>query len=82
MYRCIKTIRVAVSLICLILLTDTLVGLLPDWAGMWIEEIQFMYLLCGASIGWLALWFIVTLIFGRIYCSSVDAAEYQCHYEP
>lgn len=71
MYRCIKTIRVAVSLICLILLTDTLVGLLPDWAGMWIEEIQFMYLLGGASIGWLALWFIVTLIFGRIYCSSV-----------
>lgn len=67
----LKITRVAVSLFCIVTLTSSLVGLLPEKAGMWIARIQFMHLLATAAVGWLALWLILTLLFGRIYCSSV-----------
>lgn len=56
---------------CTVILTGTLVGLLPSKAGLWLAEVQFMYLLLAGAIGWIALWLGLTLVFGRIYCSSV-----------
>ena len=58
-------------MVCTVILTGTLAGLLPSEAGKWIAETQFMYLLLGASVGWIALWLGITLVFGRIYCSTI-----------
>lgn len=56
---------------CVVILTAALVGLLPSAAGEWLVEVQFMYLLLSASVGWVALWLVITLAFGRVYCSTV-----------
>lgn len=74
MYRRLKLTRVAVSIFCIIVMTATLVGLLPSSVGKVIMDIQFMHLLISGSVAWLALWLCVTLMAGRIYCSTVCPA--------
>ena len=65
--------RVAVSLATLILATLTVTTLgawLPLWLG-WVEQIQVVPLALAGGVTGLATWMAVTLLFGRIYCSSV-----------
>ncbi len=67
----LKLTRVALSLCCIILLTATIVGLMPSSIGKLLIDIQFMHLVLYGAAGWIILWLVITLVFGRIYCSSV-----------
>lgn len=68
-----RTIRIIVSTICFALITFYFLdfaGLLPD-SFNWLTRIQFIPALSSLSLIILALLIGATLIFGRIYCSSV-----------
>ena len=71
MNRWLKPTRVIVSIICIILFTAMLVGLLPSAVGGALMEMQLMHLVIAGAIGWVLLWLAVTLLMGRIYCSTV-----------
>ncbi len=71
MYRRLKLARVAVSIFCIIVLTATIVGLLPSSVGKILMDLQFMHLVLAGAAGWIVLWLSVTLLAGRIYCSTV-----------
>lgn len=65
--------RVVVSLAILVAATLAVTSLgacLPLWLG-WVESIQVVPLALAGGVTGLATWMAVTLIFGRIYCSSV-----------
>ena len=69
----LRTIRIIVSAICFALITFYFLdfaGLLPD-SFNWLTRIQFFPALISTSLVILALLIGTTLIFGRIYCSSV-----------
>lgn len=70
MLRRIRTVLAVVcfSLITLLFLDFT--GTLHSWFG-WLAKIQFLPALLGANFVIVALLIILTLIFGRIYCSIV-----------
>ena len=71
MNRRLKLIRIIVSIYCIEMITGALVGILPSHIGDLLIEMQLMHLvLCGA-LGWIALWLVFTMFFGRVYCSSV-----------
>lgn len=73
MYRKIKRIRVAVSIVCLTLLTlaviDTGFALSP--LGRWMQQTQLIPAILTGAAAWLMVWVVVSLSFGRVYCSTV-----------
>lgn len=73
MYRRIKRIRVAVSIVYLVLLTlavlDSAFSLTPF--GAWLLRVQLIPAILAGSAAWIMVWVVVTLSFGRVYCSSV-----------
>ncbi len=79
-YKVLKTFRVAVSLIFLFVLSFAFVDFaetLPNWflgGFTWIQFIpsllEFVNLVSIASIGFVFI-LLVTLLFGRVYCSTV-----------
>ncbi len=73
MYRKIKRIRVAVSIVYLALLTlavlDTAFALTP--LGRWLLKVQLIPAILAGAAAWIMVWVVVTLSYGRVYCSSV-----------
>lgn len=69
----LKYTRVTVSIIlfcAMLLMFVTVEGIIARWFG-WIPKIQFFPVVlagCGAAV---AIWLGITLLFGRVYCSSV-----------
>lgn len=73
MYRRLRNLRVAVSAIYLLALTYIIVdsALMLTPVGAMIVEMQIVPAIFVASTTWLLLWLLITLTFGRVYCSTV-----------
>lgn len=73
MYRRIKRIRVIVSVVYLVLLTlaviDTGFAITPF--GRRILQVQLIPAILAGAAAWIMVWVVVTLSFGRVYCSTV-----------
>lgn len=73
MYRILKKTRVALSavlgLVAIVAITTTAIGTAVH--GGWITSLQIVPLIIADGATWVLAWFIVTFIFGRIYCSTV-----------
>lgn len=67
MYKSIRYIRIGVSIVALLAPTIALVGC---WNSLF-ERMQIMIAITTGAALWLLVWIIVTLIYGRIYCSTV-----------
>ncbi len=73
MNRILKYARIAVSAIFFLAVTTLIVLPTPtvvSWTG-WIARIQLFPLAMSFTLGWFLLWIAITLVFGRIYCSSI-----------
>lgn len=71
--KTLRRIRIAVSVACALAVTAGLIGL-GTWckaAGNLIGHIQIFYAVVTFSFLTFITWLLVTLIFGRVYCSSV-----------
>ena len=69
----LRWVRIAVSAMLFALLTGGLTSYgstLPALAS-WVERIQFMPAVLLFSLSTVIVWVLVTLVFGRIYCSTV-----------
>lgn len=73
MYRTLRYLCIALSALTAILAAASALNLwgLGDSVGRWLGSMQLLEAIVTASTGWLLLWGAVTLIFGRIYCSTV-----------
>lgn len=73
MYRRLRNLRMAVSAIYLSVLTFVIVdsAMMLTPVGAVIVEIQLVPAIFVASTTWLMLWLLVTLTFGRVYCSTM-----------
>ncbi|MDE5745771.1 MAG: 4Fe-4S binding protein [Paramuribaculum sp.] len=73
MNQLLKISRIAVSLLILLVITGALtaVPLTIHPLAEWIERIQFLPAVITFSLAVFVGWLIITLIFGRIYCSTV-----------
>ncbi len=73
MKKILKYTRIAVSLLCLTIVTAVSAGWLTSllMVADIIQHVQFMTLILTISLSTIALWIVVTYLFGRIYCSSV-----------
>ncbi len=73
MYRRIKRIRVAVSIVYLALLTlavlDAAFSVTPF--GAWLLRVQLIPAILAGAAAWIMVWVVITLSLGRVYCSSV-----------
>ena len=72
MYKSMRIICIAISaLVATAIAAATLnVGGFGDIAGQWLANMQIIPAVLTATVGWLVLWFVVTVLFGRIYCST------------
>ncbi|MCR5013992.1 MAG: 4Fe-4S binding protein [Bacteroidales bacterium] len=69
----LRKLRIALAIITFTLATLLLLGIgfqVNLWAG-WVAKIQFLPSLLALNFGMLAVFIIVALLFGRIYCSVV-----------
>ncbi|MDR0364216.1 MAG: 4Fe-4S dicluster domain-containing protein [Bacteroidales bacterium] len=69
----LKKLRIAVSIIFFTFITLYFLdfaGILPEWLN-WAVKIQFASALLAFNFGVLAVLILITLLFGRIYCSSI-----------
>lgn len=73
MYKQLKRLRVITSLTFLVLLTlailDVRFGV--TFVGKLLVETQLVTAILVGAVGWIVLWVVLTLSFGRIYCSTV-----------
>lgn len=71
--RLLKYARLTVSAIILAMVTALLLVPTPQVvkATRWIAQIQLFELALGFTLGWFMLWIAVTLVLGRIYCSTI-----------
>lgn len=69
----IKLLRVAVSVAFMLMLTVLLTALSARVALAfdWVARVQILPLAMAGAVGALMAWFGLTMLFGRIYCSSV-----------
>lgn len=73
MGRILKYSRIIIAAIILLIVTALLVApthVLIEIA-QWIADIQLFTLALTFSVGWFMLWIAITLMFGRIYCSTI-----------
>lgn len=69
----LRTIRIALAAVFFALLTLLLLdfsGTLHPWLG-WMAKVQFLPALLALNVGVVAVLVLLTLVFGRIYCSVV-----------
>lgn len=69
----LRKIRIAFAVVCFVLVTLLFLdftGTLHAWFG-WLAKIQFLPALLALSFGVVAVLVILTLLFGRIYCSVI-----------
>lgn len=72
-YRMLRRLRVCLSVVFLVVLTVAIAdaGFGVTRFGLWLREVQLIpAIVLGAGM-WLVLWVVLTLLFGRVYCSSV-----------
>ncbi len=72
-YSMLKKTRVALAWVCWLSITVLfldLTGVTRLWLGC-MAKIQFLPALMAMNIGVVVLWVVVTLLFGRIYCSVI-----------
>lgn len=71
-YRYLRRLRIAISILFAIAIAwitvDAAIGLTR--IGAWVLHAQIIPAVLAGSAIWLVLWVLVTLTFGRIYCSS------------
>lgn len=76
MYKTLRKIRIALSLLVLVVLTAGLAGaggVIGAVAGQ-LGAGQLTVACLGGSLLWVVVWLIITLLCGRIYCSTVCPA--------
>ena len=69
----LRKIRIAIATVVFILITLLFLdftGTIHAWFG-WLAKIQFLPALLAINVGVIAVLIIITLIFGRIYCSII-----------
>lgn len=73
MNKLLRITRIAVSLIIFLIITAALTAtpLAIPGVAQWLQHIQFLPAVLSFSLAIFIGWLIITLIFGRIYCSTV-----------
>lgn len=73
MYRLLRLLRITVEIICILFLTAVLAGtgFNVGSAAQWIAHLQIVPAALTFGITVIVFWIAVTLVFGRIYCSSI-----------
>ena len=69
----LRRIRLIVALVFFILITLLFLdftGTLLGWFG-WLAKIQFLPAVLALNVGVILLWVVLTLVFGRVYCSVI-----------
>lgn len=69
----LRRIRLIVALVFFILITLLFLdftGTLHGWFG-WLAKIQFLPAVLALNVGVILLWMVLTLVFGRVYCSVI-----------
>ena len=70
----LRYVRVAVQLVVAAILTMWIAGVtaafIPEF-GAWLQKVQFVSALMPFSLAIIVVWLIITLLFGRVYCSTV-----------
>ena len=69
----LRTIRLTAAIVCFTLITLLFLdftGTLHTWFG-WLAKIQFLPALLALNIGVVLFLIVLTLLFGRIYCSVI-----------
>ena len=69
----LRRIRLIVALVFFILITLLFLdftGTLHGWFG-WLAKIQFLPAVLALNVGVILLWVVLTLVFGRVYCSVI-----------
>ncbi len=69
----LRIIRLTLAIVCfaaITLLFLDFTGTLHAWLG-WLAHIQFLPALLALHVGVIALWVVLTLLFGRVYCSVI-----------
>ena len=69
----LRKIRIALAGVCLVGITLLFLGLsgeLTRWLG-WLPKLQFLPAFLAVNVGVILLWIVLTLVFGRIYCSVI-----------
>ena len=69
----LRRIRLIVALVFFILITLLFLdftGTLHAWFG-WLAKIQFLPAVLALNVGVILLWVVLTLVFGRVYCSVI-----------
>ena len=72
-YKMLRHTRIAISMTVLVLMLAAMVdyGTVLTPVGAWLAKLQFLPAVMAMSGVWLVFWIAVTLLFGRVYCSSV-----------
>lgn len=70
MLRKIRLIVALVSFVMITLLFLDFTGTLHTWFG-WLAKIQFLPAVLALNVGVILLWVVLTLVFGRVYCSVI-----------
>lgn len=70
-YRILRAVRIAVALTVMTVFACMALNVcgLGDMLGRWLANMQIVTALLAGSAGWLLVWLVATLLFGRIYCS-------------
>ena len=69
----LRRVRLIVALVFFILITLLFLdftGTLHAWFG-WLAKIQFLPAVLALNVGVILLWVVLTLVFGRVYCSVI-----------
>ncbi len=69
----LRRIRLIVALVFFVLITLLFLdftGTLHGWFG-WLVKIQFLPAVLALNVGVILLWVVLTLVFGRVYCSVI-----------
>lgn len=69
----LRRIRLIVALVFFILITLLFLdftGTLHAWFG-WLAKMQFLPAVLALNVGGILLWVVLTLVFGRVYCSVI-----------
>ena len=69
----LRKIRLTVALISFVMITLLFLdftGTLHAWFG-WLAKIQFLPAVLALNVGVILLWVMLTLVFGRVYCSVI-----------
>ena len=69
----LRKFRIALAGLCFVAITLLFLGLsgeLTRWLG-WLPKLQFLPAFLAVNVGVILLWVVLTLVFGRIYCSVI-----------